>query len=182
LGYRDENDLYFRNETHATELKVKRFGNRKTTLERRGNLFGDEMSAGKSATNTIPSAGMASFKPCLQSSLSFPIDTIVVNSFFENFILSSRHPQCSSGHLKYLPTLYQNAAPDSTLTLSTAAMAFAARSIYAEHRQEYTSLALRTYGLAIQKLNAALKDPIKVRKNETLMATVMFGAIEVSQP
>jgi hypothetical protein len=61
---------------------------------------------------------------------------------------------------------------------ATSAIAFAAFSKDAFGRQFLHNAHLK-YGEAIARLNEALGDPVAVRKDETLMAVLLMGMLEV---
>jgi len=80
-----------------------------------------------------------------------------------------------------LPSLYTDIDALSPLSLATTAIAFAAFAKNAAERH-FLSQARLKYGEAIIRLNEALRDPVTAKKDETLMAVLLMGRIEVREP
>lgn len=108
-------------------------------------------------------------------------EQLALNYFFKNYIFVPRKSEAAHGYLEVLPLLYANIAPTSPLLSATSAIAFAAFGKDTFGRQYLPNARLK-YGDAISRLNEALEDPVAVKKDETLMAVLIMGMVEVSLP
>lgn len=108
-------------------------------------------------------------------------EQLALNYFFNNYVLIPRKSDAAHGYMEVLPVLYANLAPNSPLLSATSALAFAAFGKDAFGRQFFPNTRLK-YGEAIVRLNEALGDPVAVRKDETLMAVLIMGMVEVCAP
>lgn len=82
------------------------------------------------------------------------------------------------GFLEFLPNLYASSYSDSCLraTVSAVALAnFAGRF----HAAKAKSEAVESYGVALKEINAALNDPPRARRNETVLSIYLLSLSEV---
>jgi hypothetical protein len=105
-------------------------------------------------------------------------EQLALNYFFKNYVLIPRNSEAARGYLEVLPMLYAGVAPTSALFSATSAIAFAAFGKDIFGRQFLPNARLK-YGDAIFRLNEALSDPVAVKKDETLMAVLIMGMVEV---
>lgn len=108
-------------------------------------------------------------------------EQLALNYFFKNYVLIPRKSEAAHGYLEVLPVLYGDVAPTSPLLPATSALAFAAFGKDASGRKFLTNARLK-YGEAILRLNEALRDPVVVKKDETLMAVLVMGMVEACLP
>ena len=101
-------------------------------------------------------------------------------AFFLDFVLLPRHPGSVQGHLEHLLPLYQKTTPDSPLSLATSSVALVL-SGSPQKRKDDRQLARKIFSKALQKVNAAIRNPTESKKDETLMAVLLLGLFEVSQ-
>lgn len=99
-------------------------------------------------------------------------------AFFLDFVLVPRHPDSVEGHLQHLLPLYNNAAPESPLSLATSSVALVISGA-SSTRQSDQQLGRSIFGRALRKTSAAIKDPVESKKDETLMAVLLLGLFEV---
>ncbi|KAL9124221.1 MAG: hypothetical protein Q9217_006428 [Psora testacea] len=98
-------------------------------------------------------------------------------AFFLDFVLLPRHPDSVRGHLEHLLPLYQRTSPHSPLSLATSSVALAV-SGNSQSRPWNQQRARTTFGQALKKTSAAIRDPIESFKDETLMAVLLLGLFE----
>ena len=99
-------------------------------------------------------------------------------AFFLDFVLLPRHPDSVRGHLEHLEPLYRKASPGSPLSLATSSVALV-MSGNSQMRAADQQLSRTTFGRALQKTSAAIRDPVESIKDETLMAVLLLGLYEV---
>lgn len=150
LGYRDEWDLIFRDQTTHT---IKR-SSRKSE------------STGVSPWVTPPST-----PPTRTLSPSF--EEIGVNYFLQEFVAGGRCP--ARGYLNYIPTVYSADAEHLTLVTSMTAVGLVA---LATRQPELTIQAHAKYSEAIRLVNHALASPVESVKDSTLMSVISLGVFE----
>ncbi|KJK66011.1 specific transcription factor domain protein [Aspergillus parasiticus SU-1] len=149
LGYRDEWDLVFRDQTSHT---IKR-------------------SRNKSERNGASTAGIPLTPPT--RGLDPSLDEIGVNYFLQEFTAGGRCP--SRGYLNYIPTAYSADVGNPTLVASMAAVGLVA---LATHQPELVRHARTKYSEAINRVNNALASPVESVKDSTLMSVISLGVFE----
>ncbi|KAI8939215.1 hypothetical protein NX059_005044 [Plenodomus lindquistii] len=117
------------------------------------------------------------FEHTMPPTIDLAPETEAVPFFFKNFITLPQQAESTRGYLEYLVPLYNRARPSSVLHLATTAVAMATCGQY-PGRQQLLREAVSTYGKAIKKLNDDLKDPIRSKSNETVLAILMFSLYE----
>ena len=98
--------------------------------------------------------------------------------FFHNFVVVDQG--ISKGHLDELPALvkhYGNGALMATVTC--VGMAGLANT---RHAPQVMFAARQIYARALRLINAALRDPIESKTDQTLSAVLLLGLFEVNRP
>ncbi|KAJ1709802.1 hypothetical protein NYO67_8003 [Aspergillus flavus] len=149
LGYRDEWDLVFRDQTSHT---IKR-------------------SRNKSKKNGASTAGLYLAPPTRGPDPS--LDDIGVNYFLQEFAAGGCCP--SRGYLTYIPTAYSADVGHPTLVASMAAVGLVALATY---QPELVHHARAKYSEAINRVNNALASPVESVKDSTLMSVISLGVFE----
>lgn len=150
LGYRDEWDLIFRDQTTHTIKRSSR------TPESNG------VSTGVTPPSTPPT-----------KALSPSLEDIGVNYFLQEFVAGGRCP--SRGYLNYIPTVYSADAEHLILVTSMTAVGLVA---LATRQPELTVQAHAKYSEAIRLVNNALASPVESVKDSTLMSVISLGVFE----
>lgn len=99
-------------------------------------------------------------------------------AFFLDFVLLPHHPDTIQGHLEHLLPLYANTSVDSPLSLATSSVALMISGGSPSRRNDQ-QLGRKSFGKALQKTRAAIRNPTESRKDETLMAVLLLGLFEV---
>ncbi|KAL2829672.1 hypothetical protein BDW59DRAFT_32495 [Aspergillus cavernicola] len=149
LGYRDEWDLVFRDQTSHTIKRSRKIP------EKNG-----------------PSTEVIPLTP-LSRGPDPSLDEIGVNYFLQGFVAGGRSP--SRGYLNYIPTTYSADAENPTLVASMAAVGLVA---LAAHQPELFRHARAKYSEAINHVNNALASPVESVKDSTLMSVISLGIFE----
>ena len=97
--------------------------------------------------------------------------------FFHRYTLQSSHND-NPGWLDFLPELYQQSEPDSALAHSTRAVSFASLSS-ASSVKNLATKGHQSYGLALQMVNASLKEPGEVLQDSLIVAILLLALFEV---
>ena len=180
LGYRDLSNVVFRNETQTTKLKATRnqysrhsiglstespqlHGN--TTGPRREDRTHNVVTWPTGLSNAIPRALLESWQ---QAAICF---------FLPNFIEAGSLDESPRDFMVYLPPLYTNAKPNSTLAAVTSALSFQALA-GATGRFELRTEAMKQYGIAMARMNRTLTDPSEVKGDATLLSVLLFALFE----
>jgi hypothetical protein len=173
-GYRDEADLIFRDVTEDTKRKA----NRSAGANRGSSPLPLANDPIQQPTTSQEEEGHSDQ---LSNFISRPLSPSLEQQalcFLSNYVLIPRQPYCSRGYLEYLLPLYRSSGPDCHLSLAVSAVAIAsfgsrpdAKALLRHARQRY--------GKALCLTNAALRDPIDVKTDSTLMAVMLLGLYEV---
>jgi hypothetical protein len=160
-------DLLFRNETTATAMRANR-----------------KASPGTASIGSRPTPDTDAPAP-LEEQVLAPNNTdcdfseeMAINYLFKNFVHVARRSTASRGYLDFLPEIYAAANPDSALSSATSALALAFLDRHFPGRNFLPRARLR-YGEALARVYESIRDPIAATQNETLMAILLFGLIEV---
>ena len=113
--------------------------------------------------------------PMLQYSLAQPIEERATVFFVANYVIGNRGP--TRGHLDYLGDLYQTGFLPEGLMASMKAVGLAGYS-HAANAPSLMKNARYQYMRALQFTNAALRSPVDVKKDTTLMAVMILGIFE----
>ncbi|KAI4128535.1 MAG: hypothetical protein LQ347_004150 [Umbilicaria vellea] len=92
--------------------------------------------------------------------------------FFTNYVPTTSHSM--SSFLQSLFPVWRNAGSDSALSAATSTVALMGLG-YAPERNQLLRKARQNYSMAISKLNAAISDPVEARRDETLLAVLLFS-------
>ncbi|KAL9105083.1 MAG: hypothetical protein Q9163_000001 [Psora crenata] len=173
-GYVPSFDLVLRDQTKAILQKAQR---KKPVTSSTNQLCASALRDSSQAPYYAVT-GLSNQSPRAVSNIFHEIpEQQAICAFFLDFVLLPRHPDTVRGHLEHLLPLYQEASPDSALSLATTSVALAI-SGNGQTRQPHQPLARTFFGRAIRKTSAAIKDPIESIKDETLMAVLLLGLFE----
>lgn len=106
-------------------------------------------------------------------------EDVAIKFLFDNFDRIPRHTEASHAYLEFLPALFAQAPSNSALSAATAAISLGTWGRYLS-RPDCLVEARKRYGEAIVRANTAIRDPVAAKKNETLMAILLFALFEVS--
>ena len=104
-------------------------------------------------------------------------ESLALVFFFTNF---DRQPDGADGVLTVLPRIYSTVRPDSALFAATSAIALATFTPPGQTDRPYMAKACQEYGKAIAKLRSDCQDPAVSTEDETLLAALLMGLLEVS--
>jgi hypothetical protein len=110
--------------------------------------------------------------------LDLPLHELAVGRFFHDYVVSSDPLDRRKGFLEFLPGLHACSPPDSCLSATVSAIAFAnfgGRFQVAEAK----SLAAKSYGTALKLINVAIADPEEAKGDATLLAVYLTSIYEV---
>ena len=117
-------------------------------------------------------------KTSVPARLEIDPQTACICFFFRTYILTlDRNSSTSRGHFDHLVPLYCTAAPSSPLTLATSAMASRAMCLYYKQGQD-SVWHTRSEMAASQAIRAAIADPVKSRRDDTLLAVLCLDYAE----
>lgn len=177
-GYRDELDLVFRNENKATEIRVQRSAATRTT-ESSGTTVKTSQKRPVSSSCHDEAATTLSKWRAQDGSLSSPPMVLQENAeihalchFFTNYVPT--RSRSKSTFLEYLLPVWRDAGSDSALSAATSTVALMGLG-YAPERNQLIHKARQNYSMAISKLNAAISNPVEARRDETLLAVLLFS-------
>lgn len=132
----------------------------------------------------MPYNGKANESTWIQFSpiLAISYDDLALDYFYN--ITLENLPQAD--HARYLhlqfSSLYTTSRHDSALRLAALAISHAVYSRDTRNNIRGTQISRKFYGQAILAINAALKDTIEARSDETLYAVLLLCGYEVSFP
>lgn len=101
--------------------------------------------------------------------------------FMSKFVQDSRTEEIWGGSLEALPTTYNRVGANSPLSLATAATSMSSVAWNPECAQ-FKPVALQKYVKSLKLLNDAVQDPGESKSDGVLMAVLMLGFYEVSNP
>ncbi|THY77795.1 hypothetical protein D6C87_09654 [Aureobasidium pullulans] len=203
LGYKDEADYIFRNQTEKVTSKVTKArkprasrspdSTSKDTALSGQHAFVIETPTGLATASNGPqpvnSPGnqLAIMQRAYLTDLdamtticqspAISIEEEVVNVYFRNFARLYRTQDTVRGFLPFLAPMYGASSKDSLLRTATHAAALCAISQLPDQKHlQYR--AADTYGKAMRIAAHALQDPIQSRSDETLQATLLLCLYE----
>ncbi|OQU98615.1 Fungal Zn2-Cys6 binuclear cluster domain-containing protein [Cladophialophora immunda] len=166
--FRDAFDLLHYDETAHASRRAHQLWQKRSTKT-------DESGASSLASTTSPAATPSTD---LKGVLEQPLYELAVQRFFFDYVFQINTPLGRAGYLEYLPDAYPGFV-DQPFFLSafksTALANFARRC----NSRTASNAALTEYGNAIRLTNAALRDPVLVLKDETLLACQLLGFCEI---
>ena len=180
LGYRDLSDFYFRDETLVTKFKASRTRYSRQSKELSTRSLQDHGSTER----TRPELGIQNvaawsadiFDTILRSLLE-SWQQAAICFFLPNFVEARSPEESSRGFMIYLPPLYIDAKPDSTISVATSALSLGALA-GATRRFDLLSKAMKQYGMAMVRMNRALIDPSEAKSDATLLSVLIFAIFE----
>jgi hypothetical protein len=178
LGYKDDFDLVFRNETQATEKRAKKPSSKARKAGSQAAAASNRPWSSSAAPPASDALIVSSRPEQVPSTLSIPVEQVASYYFFTNFVATSDN-SASIGLTDYIIPL-ANASP-SNKHLS---LAFSAASLAAfgnqPSRKALLTKAQEQYSKAIRHVNDVLRDPVATKTDETLAAVMLLGMYEVS--
>jgi len=181
LGYRDEKDLLFHDQTRSTALRASASNPNLKAASADGRSSStkakslDSENHSHSTSPSIEGVAVGNRDP----EVSEDTERVALKFFFENFVHFPRPSKGARGHLELLPSAYATAAPDSALRSATVAISCAALGFNPGWKHLLPHARLK-YGQALKGVHAALLDPATAQSDEILMAILLFALIEVS--
>lgn len=195
-GYREEDDLMFRNENVASYETNRTRDRRRTPADlslagtsdsspssRKGSVFigavgveSTQFEMNEKEASTVFGANTTFIPPCpqIQDPWKMYSITLLLNQF--SSVLEGERYYWG---LDFLPDLYQEASEESCLVLAT--NAFTRAYIANQSRAStYTNELAQIYGKALASTNAALADPLRCVQDDTIMAVWLLANHEVS--
>lgn len=106
-----------------------------------------------------------------------PIEHQAAHYFLSNFVLLPR-TETSRGFLTFLIPLIKNEPPDTQLSTSFTAVALAAFA-NRPNSKPLLPIAAQYYSKALIHINAALRDPIAAKSDQTITSVLLIGLFEV---
>jgi hypothetical protein len=175
-GYRILGDVIFRNESDNVIKKCKAKEARIKT----------KAVAKSPASDPIPAEGpdvdseenmdvVQQYIPTLSYALAQSIEERATMFFVANYIIGVNGP--TRGHLDYLPDLYHTNTLSEGLMASMQAVGLAGYA-HAVRAPSLKKKAQCLYVRALRATNAALRSPLEVRKDSTLMAVMILQIFE----
>ncbi|CZR58016.1 related to negative acting factor [Phialocephala subalpina] len=177
-GYRKQGDLIFRNESSNVIRKFKA----KEARQKQAVSIRTKASASPTSDEDT-NAEEASLEVVQQqdtqldafSLLAPSIEDRATGFFVANYVLGMNGP--SRGHLDYIGEISRIQVLDEGLVCSMKAVGLAGFA-HAEHAPSLMKNARYQYMLALNATNAALRDPVEVKKDTTLLAIIILGIFE----
>ncbi|CAD0107734.1 unnamed protein product, partial [Aureobasidium uvarum] len=207
LGYKDEADYIFRNQTEKVTSRVTKARKPRasrspdSTSSKSGSVIVRAKVDRTDVSTDMPTTFMDSHlesnthnQIMLRQGLSqmglaartticqqptFSIEEEVVQVYFRNFARLYRTQDTVSGFLPFLAPMYSNAAKDSLLQTATHAAALCAIS-QLPNQEHLHYRAADTYGKAMRIAAGALQDPMQATSDETLQATLLLSLYEAT--
>ncbi|KEQ99441.1 hypothetical protein AUEXF2481DRAFT_176859 [Aureobasidium subglaciale EXF-2481] len=199
LGYKDEADYIFRNQTDKVTSKVAKTRKPRKSGSPDSTYSKDSVVAlPKSAASELPADltilpisslhnQLIRTRGSLQTNLealttlcqqpTVSVEEEVVNVYFRNFVRLYRTQDTVREFLPFLAPMYGASSKDSLLRTATHAAALCAISQLPEQRHlQYR--AADTYGKAMRIAASALQDPAQATSDETLQATLLMCLYE----
>jgi hypothetical protein len=108
---------------------------------------------------------------------SFAKTSLAIGFFLTEYVVSRPLRGPSHGYFDYLGDLSQKNALGDGLICSMKAVGMAGYA-HSVHAPSLMKNARYQYMLALQSTNAALRDPVEVKKDTTLLAVMVLGVFE----
>ncbi|KAB5542620.1 hypothetical protein GE09DRAFT_248090 [Coniochaeta sp. 2T2.1] len=182
-GYKDDFDLIFRNETDATERRVRRAG-KKASLPAGGRAT----TSGQAPIS--PSSSGGSISPVVRPIIKSPLEMAIIPAlevppdykaschFVSNFILVPRQGTVR-GFMDYLVPLLKAESPNGHLQHAFNACALASLgNRVTSDSVNFQDRAYAEYSKALGGTNTALRHPDESKSDATLAAVLMLGMFE----
>jgi hypothetical protein len=174
----------FRNETQATERRARRSINSKKVKLQNEQWSKDRVGSQSSATSSgsseqraliFASSGSPRHVP---PTIDIPVGRQAIHYFLANCIMVPTST-ATRGHMSYLTPLLKGEPPDTPLSTSFVAVAFASFGNRPGNKQLLFT-AHHFYTKALKHVNRALESPIEQKSDKTLASVLLLGLFEVS--
>ena len=175
-GYRDEADLIFRH----TDVKP-RERNRKADMKNSNQGFSSVAASKSPQYDTWMRAGKESqFLLTGIGRLLLPSEADLPLCFFYQTTLESLIDADRAQYLHLqLPTIFSRSEAGSALHLATQAISLAIWARSRPNDLNASQLSRRRYSESLSAMNAAIRDPVKVKSDDTLYAVLLLSGYEV---
>jgi hypothetical protein len=182
--YRDEFDVFLRNQTTQTAEKAQKKWRSRAT--KKPEHQDDEDTPTESTPPCDTSSGRSNTGSPGDLALAFPqamslgpsLHDLAHQRFLFDFVVPDNSSKFMEGFQTFIPGFYNLTSPGSCFgtALSAAALAnYGGRC----KSTEAQGLAVEQYAKALGLLNQSLRNPKESRKQETLAAVVLLGVYEV---
>ena len=131
-------------------------------------------SSGRDSRAIIPHS-VSVFTKSLHQSL----EEVALARFIHDFVLERESKLAPLGYLEYLPEIYCSNGPGSSVIPVIEAVALANFSKRCHCTSQVAATASAKYRVGLRLTSEALKDPVTMRKNETLLSCYLLGMYEV---
>ncbi|RYP55463.1 hypothetical protein DL769_010159 [Monosporascus sp. CRB-8-3] len=176
-GYKDEFDLVFRNETQSTELKARKASRKASAQKMDRRDSGQSSSPSGTPPSALPDGVKSPLGQAVVPALNLPVEQRANCFFISNFVLVPK-PGEPRGFLDYLVPLLNQEGQDSPLQHAFNACSLALLYNCGGRSANLSERALNEYAKALNKTNAALRDPEEQKADSTLAAVLLLGTFE----
>lgn len=190
VGYREEADLIFQDETEKTVRRqvadlitvspssTASTRSRSLSPSRLGSSSSPSFTGTFGTPNSTVSWSRVSFEP--DANLSIDGEDPAVSKLFENYVLYPCSDLSTPGFLEHLPCLFKEVNVPGRYALRWAVQAFAYADLSRrENSQSAVSKALDHYGRSLSALGKSLSEEGKVPDDYDLMTVVILDIFEV---
>ncbi|OCK85394.1 hypothetical protein K432DRAFT_377746 [Lepidopterella palustris CBS 459.81] len=175
--YRDDADLYFRNETAVAAQRAEEGWRKRSTKQLKSSQSSQSPpSDSDSLSTTNPNAQHRTLSREIKPDLHqlawqrFCFDFVIPN-------LSTDARSVATGVLEFLPSMYEKCSPESPLWAAVAAVSYA--NFDGRFKSpEARLLGSEFCGRALRLIQTAIGDPLQARSDETLLSVYLLGIWE----
>src|ERR1700753_2075098 len=163
--YPERGDLIFRDQNlHAARHANEKWRSRSTRTNKSPGSSAGSPGSASSPPQTVSSSGLE--------------DQVMARFFFDWTLKPDAVKKTGISFLEYLPEFYANCDPESILSKTVKAVA------YANYAQRFRVAEARAHAIenctaALQKMQAEMKNPDLTKVDETLISMVLLGMYEV---
>lgn len=181
MGYRDEEDLKFRDQSKVVAARVNA-GRRGCTPHKSGTVSqsAHDLAEAVCSSSDLILAPLASFRmqmtPLVDDRLKTSPEDQAAGYFFTNYVIDA--DGFRNGYNDYLPSVYAMSSPDSAVSKMITALGMAGIA-NAQGAPEAQAVSIYQYTSALRNVNDALQDTSKAMADETLISIVLLGLYEV---
>lgn len=173
--YRDDSELYFRNQTSLAAQRAEE-GWRKRSAKSQNNRRSGESSEPDPDQLSLP----ATQHLTLDKEIKTDLYRLAYNRFLFDFVIpnnSADHDGPRDGFLGFLPSFYEQSSPDSCLFAAVSAVSFA--NFDGRFKSPEAKLLGSEYcGKALKLIQHAIQDYSQAKSDETLFAVYLLGIYE----
>jgi Fungal specific transcription factor domain len=168
-GYRSQGDLIFRDESTNVARKLKAKEAKKKALESSLSVspWPEEEASLELVQQKDPHLSALQMTPA--------VEELAIGFFISNYVIESGSP--NRGHLDPIQDMSKIGQLDEGLLSSMKAVGLAGFA-HAAHAPHLLKNARYQYVQALQSTNIALRDPVQVKKDSTLMSIMILGIFE----